>query len=97
LAGRQLNSRLSCADLREETPEDISNSGFLRFLRDADFRLDRALVLKQFLMTDAAGTAEVVLSIGLEVPACDGGEPPPEAAEEVSMAARTAFASLLVR
>ena len=94
LAGVALHSRVDCFDLREESDEDVDANGFLRFLRDAGYDFDRALVLKRMYLTDPEGRAEVVLSFGRVVSACGADARSASITEQVRRGARAAFGSL---
>lgn len=94
LAGIPVNAGIGCFDLRSETPEDIAGNGFLTLLSDSGFSFDRAFVLKRFFLTNAPGTAEVVLSYGIAVDRCVEEGVTDEMALRVSEEARAAFASL---
>jgi len=94
LAGIPLNADIGCFDLRSESAEDIDNNGFLRFLRDAEFSFDRAFVLKRFFLTNAEGTAEVVISYGQQMSECPDDGISEALAAGVSEKAQIAFAAL---
>lgn len=93
LAGLPFTSRLRCWDLRDETEEDIRGNHFLAFLRDRGFDLRSAILVKQYLATDDAGRAEVVLSYGRRLESCSDDAVARETSR-VEREARAAFASL---
>jgi len=65
-------------------------------LRDAEFSFDRAFVLKRFFLTNAEGTAEVVISYGQQMSECPDDGISEALAARVSEKAQLAFAALRI-